>query len=338
MFKLKPVENCPHTRKSCGVVNMSPELISQLAAAVYDVDEWAIVLTGERRENGYVIDVTDYFVPPQERSGGNVVVRDVDTDANGYLEDGRRVVGVIHSHHTMGAFFSRTDVTTLNTRFPMSIVIAQNKRTYLGFEYQGVGKVVLPCGATGEIRFEIQPTVGPIVAEVKRVVHGESDLGDCSRVKEMQSDQFHIHNVAACGLEEPVSRVASAFGSSSGLLDVVKQLPRPAPVVKPLPQQSKLLGQQPIPLERGKNWFSELFERLSSGKSETKEFKDEAYYSSQQEDNNDGYSTVFCEACRKYDDFWRWECSCGQGEYCDECNVGHDAAIGCPKEVRVFTS
>lgn len=313
MFKLKPVEDCPHTRKSCGIVYMSPELISQLAAAVYDEDEWAIVLTGERHENGYVIDVLDYFIPPQERSSGNVVVKDVDIDhSTGCLPDGRRVVGVIHSHHNMGAFFSGVDRTTLNTRFPMSIVIAQNSRTYLGFEYKGVGKVMLPCGATGEIKFEIQPAVGPVVAEVSRVVEGESHLGDCSRVSSVQPDRFHTKDVSACGLQTAVSRVAGAFGKGNELFDVVKQLPRPMPLVVEKPKQAK------------RNLLSSLFEQLSYPTVSTPIV-----------DGNNGYTTVFCEACKQYDDFWGWECECGEGEYCDECNVGHDVKFGCPKEVRV---
>src|SRR2546423_1387749 len=114
MFKQQVVTDCPHTRKAQGVVLMSPELISQLAAAVHDVDEWAILLTGERRRQGYEVEVTGYRLPLQKRSGGEVMLPEFDLESD--------VVGVIHSHHKLGAFFSTTDKTKLNLRFPMSIV------------------------------------------------------------------------------------------------------------------------------------------------------------------------------------------------------------------------
>lgn len=326
MFKLKPVKNCPHTRRSVGIVNMSPELISQLAAAVYDVDEWAIVLTGEKHADGYVIDVTGYLVPPQDRSGSNVVVKDVDIDhITGCLPDGRRAVGVIHSHHKLGAFFSKTDHDTLNTRFPMSIVVAQNNRTYLGFEYLGTGKVKLPCGSVGEIEFKIQPTTGPIIAEIKRTTHNSIDLGDCNKILDQSPDQFHILNTSACGLQEPLARIANAFGSSQELLDQVKEIPRPAPIA-PSVRKDHVMVQ---PTQQGTTgWLNSLIPDRFKSKREDERTNEGTL----------GYDDVYwCEVCKEYDDFWMWECgTCKERSiWCAECEVGHDAALGCPKDAPV---
>lgn len=218
MIKLLTVSDCPMTRKSTGIVRMTPELISALATAVQDKDEWAIVLTGERKDRGYDINVTGYFIPDQDRSGGHVDVKEFDLDLD--------VVGVIHSHNSMGAFFSSIDTATLNPRFPMSIVVAQAKNAYLGFSYLGTGKVVLPCGGQGEIEFKIQPTVGPVLHEAVEVAHNKADLGKCPHHENQPSDEFHYHAVARCGLSEPEALLANAFGKNDTLLNLVAALPR----------------------------------------------------------------------------------------------------------------
>lgn len=196
---------------------MTPELIAALASAVTDDDEWAIVLTGERRQGGYEVEVTGYHIPPQDRSGGHVSVKEFDLEAD--------VVGVIHSHHSLGAFFSTTDTGTLNPRFPISIVVAHGADKYLGFDYKGIGKVTLPCGSTGEIEFRIQPTTGPVIAAVSQVTHQESDLGDCNRYVDA-GDAWHVEYKASCGLSEPRALKQKAFGVETSLLDIVSKLDR----------------------------------------------------------------------------------------------------------------
>lgn len=218
MFKIKPITSCPHSRKSTGIVLMQPSLVAELAAAVTDKDEWAILLHGERRKDGYEVEVKDYSIPPQSRSGGHVSIAEFDLEAD--------VVGVIHSHHSMGSFFSTIDTSTLNPRFPISIVVAHGATMYLGFDYKGTGKVQLPCGSTGEIEFRIQPTEGPVVAEIAQVTHDVANLGDCNKHVD-HGDQFYVEFEAACGLKEPRALKAKAFGTEATLLDAVAKLDRP---------------------------------------------------------------------------------------------------------------
>lgn len=219
-FSIPTVHDCPHTRGS-GVVVLPSALIGELAGAVNDKDEWAILLRGKRDQDGAHVVVTDYFVPPQSRSGTNVELKDIPVTPD--------IVGVIHSHHAMGAFFSGTDNTYLNPRFPVSIVIAHEKwgqRSYFGFTYKAEGRVTLPCGAIGVMGFSIQPSEGPMVAEVDVAPKDAENLGMCANAVEISGNKFRVGLEAACGLKEDNFR-ASAFGVGQELFQLVKALPRP---------------------------------------------------------------------------------------------------------------
>lgn len=331
MFKPKTkVESCPYTRKSHGVVRMSPSLIAQLASAVSDPDEWAIVLQGTREQRGYEVIVTGYRVPPQTRSCGHVELPEMD------LEDDD--IGVIHSHHKLGAFFSGTDKTQLNPRFPVSIVVAQKKLQYLGFDYLGTGKVTLPCGSPAEVEFFIQPTEGPVVHEAVEVVHGADDLGHCPNYTDTAQDAYHVHYLAACGLEEAEVLRAEAFGSEPALLDIVKLLPRPQLTLEQWNKSGseslagKVSAKKPASNE---GWFQSLIPNslrprtqplVSTGDDICLDCRcDKAFcYCVKQ--------LYKCEVCGKHDEFDGWECgNCGEGEYCMACEVGHDRKFDCKR-------
>jgi hypothetical protein len=218
-FKIDKVADCPKSRQSKGVVRMPPALVAMLATAVEDKDEWAIICSGERKERGYLIEVNSYRLPPQTRSSGHVEIEEFDLNPDDVL--------VIHSHHSMGAFFSTTDTSKLNPRFPTSIVVAHGKSTYLGFDYKGTGKVTLPCGSIAEIPFFIQPTEGPEIATWAEVDHKAEDLGDCNKFEDKAPDAYHVHYHAACGLTESLQLRAAAFGKNDELMKEVAVLPRP---------------------------------------------------------------------------------------------------------------
>lgn len=314
MFKVETIKNCPHTRRSSGVIYLEPQLISELSSAVYDKDEWAIVLLGVREEGGWIVRVSDYFIPPQVRESAHVKILEFDMTPE--------IVGVIHSHHHMGAQFSGTDDRELNPRFPSSIVVGQDRSSYLGFEYEACGKVQLACGTTGLVNFYIQPTVGPAVtAGVVKAVHKETDLGDCTRVSNL-ADEFHVQLASSCGLEEEkVQLRARAFGNSGGLLALVEKLPRPLP---PAPKQQP----QSSVKVNDKRRFGGLGK--SFGASPQTDLTDLDL-----QVTNDDTEKVICELCGDMNGFWMFECeNCGQGEYCYSCNVGHSSTFGCPKSAH----
>ena len=156
MIGIKVVHKCPHTDAATGVMHMNHKVLGILAGAVWDKNEWMAFLIGVRSPDGLSVMVTDLRIPLQRRGHGMCETVNEEPLAPD-------VVGVVHSHHTMGAFFSQTDDTKLNPRFPTSIVVSQPKHNskaeheLLGFCYKAEGRVPLPCGTPGIIEFTVQP-------------------------------------------------------------------------------------------------------------------------------------------------------------------------------------
>lgn len=156
MITIPTVETCPYTVAGRGVLHVAHPVLSVLAGAVYDKLEWLALLVGTRSPNGLTITVDSLRVPLQERGTVDcALVKQESLDAD--------VVGVVHSHHSMRAFFSTTDHDTLNPRFPVSLVVAQESHNcseaeqLLGFTYQAEGRAPLPCGNNGVIQFTLLP-------------------------------------------------------------------------------------------------------------------------------------------------------------------------------------
>lgn len=218
----KTITGCPHT-KGTGIVHIPEWLIAELCGAVEEPNEWAIILKGRVEEGGRLCIVDDYTIPDQERSGGYVNIGEVDNS----LQAG--VVGVIHSHHVMGAFFSGTDINQLNPRFPLSIVVARKANQYLGFSYKATGKFTLPCGAQGKQAYLIQPVdgeghiAGPVIASMDSEPSG-TDLNDCNNFKEVEGDRYQVGWEAACGLKETGLR-PEAFGVGESLIQLIGLIP-----------------------------------------------------------------------------------------------------------------
>lgn len=163
MIKLPIVKNCPTCTASVGQIELPINLIQEITGAVKDPLEWAIILHGTKSDDWLNVRVERFSIPPQKREKTTV-----DIEEHPIEED---VVGVIHSHHGMGAFFSQTDVDTLNPNYPVSIVVAQYEKDpksfkhpqhlfserVFGWNFMAVGKITLPCGSLGEIRYDLVP-------------------------------------------------------------------------------------------------------------------------------------------------------------------------------------
>jgi proteasome lid subunit RPN8/RPN11 len=329
MFKLPVAHDCPHTRKSSGVILLQPEMVAALSGAVHDKDEWAIVLQGTKSDDGYEITVTGYRLPEQERTGGHV---DLSKDM---LQLGD--VAVLHSHCNFGARFSTLDVDKLNTRYPASIVVSQSKTALLGFDYQAVGKVTLPCGGKGEIDFYIQPVGGPQLAQVSRVTHDEKDLGDCIRFQNVAEDFWQVQWKGDCGLLEPtVAPKPAAFGVSNDLLNVVAKLPRERKVVgfkgqkrESLNLRKKADGWQ-CPTDAEPLYWSIVKEGQMYCN------KCNGYFTLPEDaigsptDADDTVTTyedmTWCESCEKFTAVGDYDCKVCNADYCAVCDTYHDGA------------
>jgi hypothetical protein len=214
------VKSCPVTKASTGVLEFPPQLVAKVAGAVSDHIEWMVLLLGERSTDGFHVKVTDFRVPKQRRSGGDVKMAEPMEGDGSTVDDA--VVGVMHSHHKMGAFFSGTDNTELNPFFKSSIVIAQAK-TALGFAYKAEGKVVLPCGSIGSIPFFLKVTDSERWNAVeKHEYDGKAGFGDCDQAVEevTETETETITKKVApepCGLSsEDKAERAFVFGCAGG--------------------------------------------------------------------------------------------------------------------------
>jgi len=102
----------------------------------YPHQEWLAYLTGRMSEKGNIF-VEDMIVPPhKEVSGASAEAEPQHQPSN--------CVGIIHSHHSMGAFHSGTDQAYVDKNYPVSITVARNGVNEL--TYDAVSYVRTPCG------------------------------------------------------------------------------------------------------------------------------------------------------------------------------------------------
>lgn len=241
MFTIPLATNCPRTRGGQGRIYIPTDILVQLSSTLKDQKglEWALLLCGKRESNGREIWVEGFEVPSQTRSSGAV---DLDTFD---LEEWH--VGALHSHHSMGAYFSSKDIGDYNKKFGCSIVISTKFDTdegkVLGFEYEAVGKVLMGCGTLGLWPMRIVPidrSTRQVVEDwpeewiqLKDDVEG-ADLGDCPKQEWTYPSTVKIAAKAACGLEDSYLAVR-AFGDAPSTITPL--LPKALPL-----QPSKVSG------------------------------------------------------------------------------------------------
>lgn len=156
MFKIPIITSCPVTRVTQAIIHLHPNVVRQINGLLQSEKglEWAAIGRGWTSPSGRSIYVTSLWIPPQMRSSASVNIDEIDlTPAD---------ICVFHSHHGMGAFFSNTDHTQLNPRFPASVVVAElganppsELETAYGFAYQGTAVVTLPCKSLGRVSADL---------------------------------------------------------------------------------------------------------------------------------------------------------------------------------------
>lgn len=247
MFTQQTVTNCPVTSGSTGRVIIPPILLAELVGTLdrEEGEEWLVLLHGKREEGGLTYRVERITVPPeQKRDSSEVELPDMVEEPD--------LIGVLHSHHSMGAFFSGTDKTKLNPKYDLSIVISsrleKDEHKVLGFSYEAEGGVKLPCGANGRIKFVIEPE------DVKDwpfwITPGfKADpkfqgLGDCSKAEvEREGDTAFYEKVTTTptcqlGLQPVIVKgpKIAAFGRGGDAIS--KLLPAPVSPVKWVQKES----------------------------------------------------------------------------------------------------
>lgn len=107
----------------------------ELLMEEYKNQEWLGYLVGRISEKEKIF-VEDLVIPPHKEA--------YSASAEAlpfYIPD--KCVGVIHSHHTLGAFHSSTDQAYIDRNFPVSITVARREQA---LEFDAVSYQITPCG------------------------------------------------------------------------------------------------------------------------------------------------------------------------------------------------
>lgn len=99
--------------------------------------EWLAYLVGKVDHAEHRVTVEDLVIPRQTVSAAQVNSVEYSWD------EGLPIIGVIHSHHTMGAFFSGTDDAYINQNHDVSIVVSTNPNSPI----KGQVRMKIPCGS-----------------------------------------------------------------------------------------------------------------------------------------------------------------------------------------------
>lgn len=123
----------------CGEVHtpkivLKEEVYDKIVALMkeFSSSEWMAYLIGRKEEERFVVE--DLHVPEQEVSSSYCESKEVEPNGS---------IGMIHSHHSMGAFFSGTDDSSINLNNELSIVVS-NKGGSL--EFLCSIRLKTPCG------------------------------------------------------------------------------------------------------------------------------------------------------------------------------------------------
>lgn len=116
-------------------IEPTPRQKIQLLMDEYKNQEWLAYLRGRvsKKENIFVEDIE---VPPHKEANG----ASAEAEPFHVPED---CVGIIHSHHTMGAFHSGTDQSYVDKNYPVSITVARNTNELV---FDAVSYQQTPCG------------------------------------------------------------------------------------------------------------------------------------------------------------------------------------------------
>ncbi len=146
----EPTVVCSFIKPPAVQIELIPRRKIELLMQAYPNLEWLAYLVGKMSKKLYL--VKDISVPPhEEASGGSCLA------APFHIPD--RCIGIIHSHHHMGAFHSGTDANNIDRNYLLSIVVA-----YIGASlgYNATVSCKTPCGkltvTTAQVSFvQLEP-------------------------------------------------------------------------------------------------------------------------------------------------------------------------------------
>lgn len=151
------VTSCSKCEKSVDVfMNITSRRKAMLYMKWAGPREWLAYLVGEKINDVYYIN--DLYLPDQRTSA--TLVDNVNTDEFNQFN----IVGVIHSHHEMGAgdannpSFSGHDDAFINANHNLSLLAGRDRSTK-GFKIVGLARVTTPCGAFMQVKANVKSMV-----------------------------------------------------------------------------------------------------------------------------------------------------------------------------------
>lgn len=121
IWTLPKKTNCPELPNLTGVeVYITKDVVERISFLMQRMGslEWLAYLEG-RENNPKLYIITGLYIPEQIVTAGYV-------DVTGFQSLPDNVLGTIHSHHSMGTFFSSTDELYLEGNHKINIVVAHN--------------------------------------------------------------------------------------------------------------------------------------------------------------------------------------------------------------------
>ena len=191
MWKSKNADKPVHQALQCGllprqVIYLEPEVKAkiELLMDAYPHQEWMSYMAGrEEAGNFFVIDL---IIPPHVSAGGGNAEAEPFHQPEGCL-------GVMHSHHTMGAFHSGTDDAFVDRNYPISVTVA--RKTGQTLEFACVSYAMTPCGqatmSKPDIRY-VQPDPQFDTKTWLEEAKANIDKANKRRVREVESNSFFI--------------------------------------------------------------------------------------------------------------------------------------------------
>lgn len=159
---IEELRNCPVTAKPRVYLTIEAVAKIKYLMATLENDEWAADLIGKKDHNGNYI-VSDLYIFKQ-RVTATSVTREEGPPAG--------TIGCIHSHHSMGAFFSGIDARYANANHDLSGVVSSrtNPDNCLPFAIMFTARTTTACGRL--IRFDdvdVELFVDPVVVDTDKI-------------------------------------------------------------------------------------------------------------------------------------------------------------------------
>ena len=151
---IKIIQNCGHMNTPEYLIRFSQiahEKIECLKRS-YPSLEWLAYLEGRVDHEAHEVFVDDLIIPESQ-----VVTSGHVGEVEYGWDEGKEICGVIHSHNTMGAFFSGTDDAYINQNHDVSVCVSTSR----GREICAQVRTKTPCGSyliNEKIRFKIDYT------------------------------------------------------------------------------------------------------------------------------------------------------------------------------------